>query len=208
MSLLSVGVHRRRGQGCYFHADEGECTLGFPQFALSIDDKEDCTLPYGTMDPAQQYTYDECGESPTQKLPRKSLSRSSKRVGPSTNDLDRPLLSFKVQTRSQTKQQEQDENVPLTQNQLPTPTTNTKSHTSTPLGTDLDNFLDKLDLWEVPVAEDCEWDACSIDSDEDHLQEWVHDSEEMEHPVIKESGPNASGSINNPVTDTSGKAAT
>jgi hypothetical protein len=42
--LLSSRVHRRAAEGCSFVADHSGCFLTFPNFAIKIDDTQDCTI--------------------------------------------------------------------------------------------------------------------------------------------------------------------
>jgi hypothetical protein len=42
--LLSSRVHRRAAEGCSFIADHSGCFLTYPDFAIKIDDTDDCTI--------------------------------------------------------------------------------------------------------------------------------------------------------------------
>ena len=46
MCLLSIRVHRCRGDGCSFIADSTGCFYTFPTFTIEVDDDTDVTLPF------------------------------------------------------------------------------------------------------------------------------------------------------------------
>jgi len=196
MSLLSVRVHRRRGRGrgrgCYFHADEGECSIAFPTFTLDIDDEADCTLPYNSAPVGSQVDYDEDNLQALPTTSTKRPSRSCRRTGPSLSNLTRPLLAFQVQTRSQKRQAESTQNPG---EQLPATTTNAKTQSSQPINKDVEQLIDNMDLWDVPESPTDDWDTCStcsIDSDS-----------EIETDEIRDSDPEQPATVNEPALNTS-----
>ena len=48
MCLLSIRVHRRRGDGCSFIADSSGCFYTFPTFTIEVNDDTDVTLPFSS----------------------------------------------------------------------------------------------------------------------------------------------------------------